>query len=933
MLRDKGTAMLGVSDRMTKILTGRLIAALLAVAGSAWGQTPTMPVEVSEIIRAGKLNTPNNFSLTLDANGNIFVGGGASNNVLRFAPRGDKPVGGKDLTPCATEIFNPSLASDHGFEFAAPKGIAIASDGTVYVTGTGGNPSGEPAGVNDDVVGIFPDGTIAELANRDRPIAADWNPAGIAIEERDEGTFVYATGPAGGGETVRMGPNGSADRILPLGGQGLVVDDLGNVYVALPANDQNSIYQIPDATHGICGTDGKVCSPLIADGDIGCDGNPIHLDGPYALALAGGILYASMQDGGNVVRLALRPDNVLGLPVCPEEIFANGDDGLTLTRPRALAADGAGNVYAAGNVSGNVIWLRPDPTDKTRVIPQEIINKTAGLDAPRAIAVDSQGNVYVSGANTSNVFRIRTITAGLACGNGAADSGEKCDYTLDCCCSVSCNVQSREGVCRGTVGACDLQDMCDGTSFTCRDVKRDAKTVCRAAHGLCDIEERCDGNDADCPEDSFLSSETTCRAMTGSCDVAERCTGTGPDCPPDSLQSNATVCRPAATGKSCDQAELCDGLHGSCPADTKLAPSTACTLSPDDIGTADVACLSKEGSCSEDGNCMPVPLTGHVCFPPDLAGRDPRCFKSSTCDASGQCKVELLPDGAQCGSFCDNSACQAGACVTNPGTHPCGSPDLCDPSSTTPCKDCGDGTVQGWEQCDDGNTDDGDGCTSSCKFSCDPQNPVASCGQTMLAPDVPDPCRHSECQPVDRNPAIDSEGFMCATVADCNSCLTDLGCLAPSDSCQDVHCQANRCVNQSKADFQLAACAFSDPFPGDELSTDARDCGQFVAANGSVCAPAGSLNKPRALCKLWKLEGAARGVLDGSCSADGTKPKAGVMKRIVRPLRQAIFQANSLRTPFKPKITQDCSDALIHRFERMLTNLKSAKTSTWTCSP
>ena len=200
-----------------------------------------------------------------------WVGAG-SNNVLRFAPRGDRPSPGGDA-PCVAEIFNPSLASKSGFQFAAPKGIAVASDGTVYVTGTGGNlpPPGDPAGVNDDVVGIFPDGTIRELANRDRPETADWNPSGIAIDEQgDEGVFVYATGPAGGG-TVRMGPDGTADRIFTLGGQGVALDTTGNAYVsvqvAMPDDGPNVVYQIPDARHGICGEDGKECSPILSDGD------------------------------------------------------------------------------------------------------------------------------------------------------------------------------------------------------------------------------------------------------------------------------------------------------------------------------------------------------------------------------------------------------------------------------------------------------------------------------------------------------------------------------------------------------------------------------------------------------------------------------------------------------------------------------------------
>ena len=47
---------------------------------------------------------------------------------------------------------------------------------------------------------------------------------------------------------------------------------------------------------------------------------------------------------------------------------------------------------------------------------------------------------------------------------------------------------------------------------------------------------------------------------------------------------------------------------------------------------------------------------------------------------------------------------------------------MCGPQST-----CGDGIVDGGEQCDDGNTQDGDGCSSSCALE---QN----CGDGVVNP-------------------------------------------------------------------------------------------------------------------------------------------------------------------------------------------------------
>jgi cysteine-rich repeat protein len=905
-----------------------LVLALAAASERAWGQA--QPVDLIEIVSGGKLSGPNFFSLALDPAGNVYVGGANSGNVLRFAPRGDKPGPGGD-PPCVTEILSEAkaLGLEHGFDFLGPKGIAIGSDGSVYVTGTGGSPN-----KNDDVVRISPDGTIEELVNKFGLGLVDWNPAGLAIDEHSgPDVFVYATGPAPGpGVVVRIGPvraGPNLDRkfrtILTRGGQGLVADETGNVYVAVVGDD--AVYQIPDARGLACGDfidpenpenmTTKECPPIIADGDVGCDGHPVHLDGPYALALAGGILYVTGQNSQNVLRRPLRPDNALGLPLCVEQIFSNGDAGLTLEQPRAIAADGSGNVYAAGNMSHNVIWIRPDPADKTRVVPQEIINRNNGLNSPPALAVDSQGNVYVSGFATSNVFRIRTVGAGLECGNGTREPGEVCDYGLDCCCSVSCNAQGTGTVCRGSAGVCDVDDTCDGVSRTCHD--------------------------------EFQSPGVVCRASSGVCEAPASCSGTGPDCPPNSLLLPGNPCRNAAN--NCDQAEQCDGMQATCPPDMTKQPGEACIPTPQDLKAftdsgLDLDCLRETGACSTDLQCQPVPITKQ-CVPSDNKVRDARCVVSTACNA-GHCEVAVLADGKPCGNFCDNSVCQDGNCVQmNSGEPPCGSSG-CNPLNVgRECNNCPNGKLDPGEQCDDGNDNDLDGCTTHCRYACDPNDPVKSCGQRMLSatPPIPDPCERTECRAVHLDPTIENEGYECSFTSAGTGCVTsgctqERECPDPLSSCQDKRCENNRCTYPDKQYFALATCAYSDPFPGDEGSqkTPAIDCervkgpkrGQrqeLTPNEDSPCAPTSDgKNDARTLCSLQRLEGHAKRLLyTDLCATSNSRPVAGIRRQIKHLLTLATVSANSLRSPFQPRITLVCSQALTGRFTAMLTNLKATK--------
>jgi hypothetical protein len=149
---------------------------------------------------------------------------------------------------------------------------------------------------------------------------------------------------------------------------------------------------------------------------------------------------------------------------------------------------------------------------------------------------------------------------------GACDFAESCDGISNNCPADGKSV----AVCRASAGACDLAETCDGTSDTCPpDVKSTA--TCRASAGACDLAETCDGSSNNCPADA--KSTATCRASAGACDIAEQCDGVNSDCPPDA-KSTAT-CR--ASAAECDAAESCDGVSNDCPADTAVPDNSSCS--------------------------------------------------------------------------------------------------------------------------------------------------------------------------------------------------------------------------------------------------------------------------------------------------------------------------------------------------------------------
>src|SRR5690349_20351354 len=100
----------------------------------------------------------------------------------------------------------------------------------------------------------------------------------------------------------------------------------------------------------------------------------------------------------------------------------------------------------------------------------------------------------------------------LLCGDGTLDILEQCDEGAangapDSCCTAVCTFVAADTPCRDSAGACDLADVCSGSSGVCDDLK--STDVCRPAAGVCDAPESCDGSSNDCPADA--KSTDVCR--------------------------------------------------------------------------------------------------------------------------------------------------------------------------------------------------------------------------------------------------------------------------------------------------------------------------------------------------------------------------------------------------------------------------------------
>lgn len=308
---------------------------------------------------------------------------------------------------------------------------------------------------------------------------------------------------------------------------------------------------------------------------------------------------------------------------------------------------------------------------------------------------------WVGGQNASGpAVTMRNALLISFCGNGIAETGEDCDEGP---LSPTCDPDCTAVVCGdGTVNAAAGED-CDtqGDSASC-DADCTAP-MCGDGHYNPVFGESCDdgGESASCDADCTLAEcgDLTTNAAAGEdCDEGGETLTCNIDCTAAQCGDGVTN---ATAGELCDEA----GASPTCDED--------CT---------DVIC----------GDGLVNVLAGETCD---------EGFESATCNAN--CTLRSCGDGvvnATAGEQCDDGGASAtcdadctfpfcGDGVTNTSAG-----EACDDKFATPDCDadctpteCGDGTLNPTaEACDDGNLDDGDGCSAACQVETAP--PVSGSG-------------------------------------------------------------------------------------------------------------------------------------------------------------------------------------------------------------
>ncbi|MFH2005871.1 MAG: DUF4215 domain-containing protein [bacterium] len=414
------------------------------------------------------------------------------------------------------------------------------------------------------------------------------------------------------------------------------------------------------------------------------------------------------------------------------------------------------------------------------------------------------------------------------CGDMVVDTGEECDdgnILAGDGCNAAC---IRERECGD--GVVDLPEECDDGNTVSGDGCSDAcifEFVC--GDGVCDSTRH-----ETCP----LCPEDCCPCGDGVCDlsVGETCSLCHDDCCPDCGDGILD------SAEQCDDGNLTDG-DGCSAACVDEDGTPTCGNGIWEAGEeCDDGNTTALDGCSDtcqweftcgDGICETA--NGETC---PLCPADCCPCGDATCDTGAgetcaMCHTDCCP-GCGNGVLDPNEECDDGNAQNGDGCS-----QHCEDEDGTPT--CGNGLWELTEGCDDGNTQDGDGCSAACQIE-------FVCGDAACDTANGETCQlcQQDCCPSCGNAAIDAGeqcdganlgGVTCANLcytggtATCTGwCTLDLsGCTGPGPSCGDGVAECGEACDG--ADLLGNTCASLGFAPGTLV------CDSGCAFDVSSCGP------------------------------------------------------------------------------------------------
>ena len=369
---------------------------------------------------AARFNLPQ--GLTSNSGGTLYVADTLNSTIRKIAPGGV-------VTTIAGAAGGPGNADGNRLaaRFNAPRGVAVGSNGTVYVADFNNCTirAVTPGGVTRTLAGTISPSQAASCGNIDATgnAAKFLFPSGVAVDA-SQNVFVADTSnnairkiTAAGVVTTfagQAGTQGSADGTgtaarfnIP---QGIAVDGAGTLYIADTGNSTIRAITAAGVVTTLAGSAGQTGS---TDGT----GALARFNNPTGVALdAGGNLYVA--DLGNHTIRKIAAGGVVTTFAGSAGIPGTTDGTGSAARfqlPSGVAVDATGNLYVAEN--GNPTIRRITPAGVVTTIGGaplfadfvDGVGTGARFNVPYGIAVDTAGNLYIADSG-NHAIRVGVLT-------------------------------------------------------------------------------------------------------------------------------------------------------------------------------------------------------------------------------------------------------------------------------------------------------------------------------------------------------------------------------------------------------------------------------------------------------------------------------------------------------------------------------------------